>query len=430
MDVCAKSWAALGLSVALVCGGEARGDAFLSLANQRNTLPGGRGALMGGAFVALSDDTSASYYNPAGLAFIKENSIDFSASAYQVADIEYENTVKDEPFREHSELIFPNFIGATTRFSRLTMAYSYMTLDARNIYQQNRFADISTSPGGPNSYSRTYQEASTYYWVGGSAALKLGDRLSLGSSLFYYQRNIEFSTNELLQLNGGGIISINDTLKTLNTGLAGVQGLMWRDTDYSLGASVKTAMALSNRSTLLIDEVQYDPTSTQKDANGNVIPTVTNTRIKHKALNELNPTTYSFGAAWHPGNVFTLSGEVLVHEGVKSQYKDRGGFDLHTTPNYSAGMDFSAGYVDLMVGYFTNNSMYRAPDPAYSGQPVHLDFVGESGGLGWNIGSLHGQAGFVRQRGTGEAQIRNGDTSIQKVRAESDTYIMSGKLVL
>lgn len=423
--------AVLALLAALCCGARtALADPFVSLANQRSILPGGRAAMMGGAFVAIADDSSASYYNPAGLAFMKENRIEFSATAYQQATIEYEDTINEEPFVENSEGIFPNFIGGTSRFSFLTLGYSFMTLDSRNIYQQTKYNDVSDGPGLPNTYSRTYQETSTYIWTGGSAAIKLSDRLSVGSSVFYYQRNINFSSNEIQFLNGGGFINVDGTLSTLNTGLASVNGVMWREKTYSLGFALKTAMALSDRSVLIIDHLEYDPVAGERGADGAVIPVATNSRYKHKALNELNPTTYSAGFAWTPDPMFTLSTELLVHEGVKSAYKDRGGFDLHTTANYSVGADLNFHYFEFMAGYFTNNSMYREPDPEYAGQPAWIDMKGVTGGLGWNIGGLHGQAGMVRQTGDGKAQVKGGSPSIQEAHAATTTYIIAGKVPL
>ncbi len=426
----ARKFACLALGSGLACAGAASADPFVSLANQRSILPGGRAAMMGGAFVAVADDSSAAYYNPAGLAFLKENRIEFSATAYQQAEIVYEDTINEEPFVERSEVIFPNFIGGTARFSALTLGYTFMTLDARNIYQQTRYDDVSQAAGLPSTYSRTYQETSTYIWTGGSAAIKLSDRLSLGSSIFYYQRNINFSSNEIQYLNGDGFIDINGTLSTLNTGVASVNGLMWRDKSWSFGLAVKTAMALSDRSILIIDQLEYDPVSGERDTNGDVVPVAVSSRYKHKALNEMNPTTYSAGFAWTPDPVFTLSTELLVHEGVKSAYKDRGGFDLHTTMNYSVGADLNLHYFDFMAGYFTNNSMYREPDPEYAGQPAWINMTGVTGGLGWNIGSLHGQAGMVKQTGDGKAQVKGGSPSIQEAHAETTTYIIAGKVPL
>ena len=409
---------------------QASADAYQSLANQRNMLPGGKAALLGGAFVAVASDSSASFYNPAGLALIKQDRFDMSATSYANSEIVYHEAVNEDDFNERSEVTYPSFFGATTRLGPLSVGYSYMTLDAHNIYQQDKYADISTVPGAANTYSRTYQERSAYIYGGGSVALKVSDSLAIGTSLFYYQRNLEYSTHELVQLNGGGIVAINSTMKTLNTGAAGVYGVLWKQPKYSVGVSVRMAMALSDRSIMLSDTVDYDPDSPGVNDDGKPIPNIYSIQRKAKELNELNPTTYTLGTAFHPTSWFLLSADVLVHEGTKSLYKDYGGADLKMTLNYSTGMMIRLGPIELLGGYFTNNSMYRAPDSDLPGQPIHVDYVGQAAGLGFDFGGFQGYLGGTRQVGHGEAQIRNNDSTIQKVDGAVTTYMIAGNLAL
>src|SRR5690606_4814963 len=132
-------------------------NAMASQANQRGMLPGGRPAMMGGAYTAVADDSTGSYYNPAGLSFTKDPRLEVSATAYSKSTVVYDDTVNEEPFSETSESIYPSFIGATARFDWLTIGYSFLTLDSRNVYQQNGYDDISSIGGAPHSYSRTYQ---------------------------------------------------------------------------------------------------------------------------------------------------------------------------------------------------------------------------------------------------------------------------------
>lgn len=407
-----------------------KADAFQSLANQRNTLPGGRAALLGGAFTAIASDSSASYYNPAGLALIKEDRFDLSATSYRAAQLTYHEAVNEEPFNERSEVTYPSFVGATIRLGNFSFGYSYMTLDANNIYQQDKYTDMSTVAGAPSTYSRTYQERSTYIYGGGSGAYRFSDSLSMGISVFYYQRNLEYSTHELVELNGGSIVTINSTMQTLNTGVAGVYGFLWRRPSYSLGFSIRRATSLSNRSVMLSDTVEYDTESPSVNAEGEDVPTVSSVSRKANELNELNPPAYVFGGALHPWKPFLLSADVLIHEGVKNPNKDLGGADLETTVNYSLGMSLRLGPIEMMGGYFTNNSMYRKPDPSHADQPIHINYTGHSGGLGLDFGNFDGYLGGVRQFGKGEAQIRNDDATVQNVDGGSVTYIIAGNLVI
>lgn len=393
-------------------------------------LPGGRAALLGGAFTAVAADSSASFYNPAGLALIKGNRFDLTATSYASSALTYHEAVNEEAFNERSEVTYPSFVGATTRLGPMTLGYSYMTLDAHNIYQQDRYANISTEDGAVHTYSRTYQERSAYIFGGGSAALSLTDSLSVGLSLFYYQRNLENSTHELVQLNGGGLVAINSTMNSLNTGAAGVYGVLWRRPSYSIGASVRLGRSLSDRSVLLSDTVAFDPEAPATNDANQPVPGVVNVTRQAQELDELNPSTYTLGAAFHPGRWLLVAADVLLHEGTKSLHKDLGGADLQTTVNASFGVGQRLGPVELLVGYFTNNSMYRAPRAGVANQPIHIDYTGHTGGVGLDLGGFQGHVGVVRQRGQGQAQIRNDDLSVQAVDGEVTTYLISGNLAL
>lgn len=414
------STAALGICISST----AFADAFQSMANQRNNLPGGRAAMMGGAFTAVADDSSASFFNPAGLALIKESRMELSATSFRDASIIYHETVNEKPFLERSNVIYPSFFGGTSRFDWISLGYSFMTLDSRNIYQQDKYENISEVDSVANSYSRTYQESSTYVWAGISAAFKLSENLSFGSSVFYYQRNIEYTASEILSLNGGGFISIHDTLKTLNTGAATVNGFLWRRKSLSLGASVKLAVPYSNSSTLYVDRIEYlGPASGQ-------IPDKTSSVTQYGALNEMNPTTWNVGVAYRPWSWFLISADGHLHEGVKSRFKDQGGHDLHETLDYSLGTSIGGQAFSILGGYFTNNSMFREPNPEYAGQPLWINYRGRSTGMSWTIGGFSGQVGYIEQTGRGKAQIRSGDPDIQEASGTMKTFVISGKVPL
>jgi long-chain fatty acid transport protein len=418
---------ALGVVLAAAPPRPARADAWQSIGNQRNMLPGGRAAMLGGAYTAVADDATGSYYNPAGLGFVRGDRVEVSGTGYRDARTSYEGAIAGEAFEQKSTVMYPSFLGGTSRHAPLTLAYAFYTLDARNIYQRDSYDDIGEAFGSAETYSRTYQETSSYIWVGGGAALRLSPRLAIGSSMFYYQRNVEYTANELVLLNGGGIIHNTATLQTLNTGLGFVNGLLWSAGPLSLGLAVRTAVALSDRSTLQIDAVQWLPEAEGTLGQG---PTATQTRSKYKPFNELNPTTYSFGLALRPFSWLLIAGDVLAHEGVKSPYRDRGGFDLETTLNYSAGLELDFSVVALHGGVFTNNSMFAAPSPEREYQPTAIDYRGYAGGMTLNFSGFHGEFGVVRQTGDGDAQILSGSTAIQRAHGIIDTYLVSGTLPL
>ena len=125
------------LSVATLAGSlspAAFGNTYQSMGNQRNILPGGRSALLGGAYEAVADDSTAAYYNPAGLALIKERRIQLSVTGYRTATTTYEDAIDGRPFKESSSGFFPNFIGGSEQLGPIRVGYAFLTLDLDNIY--------------------------------------------------------------------------------------------------------------------------------------------------------------------------------------------------------------------------------------------------------------------------------------------------------
>jgi long-subunit fatty acid transport protein len=76
----------------------------------KNTLIGDRAATMGGAYTAIADDASGSFYNPAGLALAQGNSLSGSANVYQINRSTYKNTLGDQDWERNSENLNPNFL--------------------------------------------------------------------------------------------------------------------------------------------------------------------------------------------------------------------------------------------------------------------------------------------------------------------------------
>jgi long-chain fatty acid transport protein len=393
-------------------------------ANQRNMLPGGRAALMGGAFTALADDASGAYYNPAGLAFAKDPRIEVSTNGYRATKITYADAVAGDAFQERSQALYPSFIGGTVRAGSVTFAYAYMTLDARNVFQRHEFSDVATEDGVANSYERTQHETSNYLWAGGSLAVRLAPHWSLGTSLFYYQRTAETSTAELLRTNGGGLLAVDDTIATLNTGVATATGLVYRNDVIAIGVGARLARALSDTSNVSSGIVRYDPEGAE------AAPTVTHTDTDAPQLAELNPPTYALGLALLPSGPLTVAADLLLHEGVSSPHHDDGGVDLQTVLNYSVGLELDLGPVRVLAGQFTNESMLPEPTAGRVDQPTSIDYLGRSAGIGWDVRGFTGEVGVVQQRGSGAAQLGRGAAAIQAVDAEIISYVLSGRVPL
>jgi hypothetical protein len=399
-------------------------DVLEGQANQRQIIPGGRAAMMGGAYTALSDDASGAYYNPAGLTFSQEDGINLSTTLYRESNLIFKETINEEPFDQQSHTIIPGFIGGTKKAGDFAFGYSFITLDASNVYQQNTFENISTQDNVAKTFSRTHQESSNYVLAGGSWSYKINSNYSIGHSIYNYQRQTKSSTYQIATFNGGGTSSIFDTFETLNTGITHISGIMARSGIFSIGASAKKSYILDNNSSRIVETVLDDPIDDDEST------IVQRYDVEHKVMNEMNPTTYRVGLAILIPGAFSLSADYLVHEGVHSLYRELGGADLIQTENYSVGIEMIYGNLTLRGGAFSNNSMHAEPIEGETNQPLYLNYKGTSGGLGWNIANIQGHIGFIQQRGAGKAQVVTNSSDIQDVEAVSTLYLISGKIPL
>ncbi len=408
------------------------GNTYQSMGNQRNILPGGRAALLGGAYEAVADDSTATYYNPAGLAFIKERRLQLSATGYRNATTTYEDAIDGRPFKESSSGFFPNFIGGSEQLGPIRVGYAFLTLDLDNIYQQDRYENLTSSIGSPKSYSRTYQEKSEFTWAGTSVAARLTDHFSIGISAFYYQRTSQTSSNEVMALLDGSMSGLSNAVETLNTGSVGIFGLLWRYGSFSIAAVSKLPTPISNRTIQTYDRLEAKPFSTSS-------PIGTNSPLENSqltsgqesltTLRELDPKTHSVGVAWAPFTNALLAGSAMLHV-PKNDNNNESLPGTRRRLNLSIGGELELGPLSVIGGYFTNNSLYEAPIEGMKDQPPVIDFKGTTLGSSLNFGGLTGYLGLLRQTGKGSAQIRSDDTAIQPMSSQSVTYIISGKITL
>lgn len=408
-------------------------NTYQSLGNQRNILPGGKAALMGGAFEALADDSTAGFYNPAGLALLKEDRLQVSATGYRTAEAVYEKVFAEEPFREASSGFFPNFIGGTQKLGPMRLGYEFLTLDVENISQQDRFEDLSSAIGAPTSYARTYQEKSEYIWAGASIAMRVANRLSLGMSTFYYQRTRQLSANEVLGLRDGSLSATASALDTLNTGAVAVLGLLWRHDSFSLALVSKIPRALSNKTTQTFDRLAYQGLDAADSSVGGPLPqppVLTSGRALLRTLGELNPLTHVLGVAWTPFPKAALAASLLMHTPPGQETAESASYHTRSRFDVSLGGEIGVGPLSLLGGLFTNRSLYEPPTEGGFDQPPAIDFSGTTLGFSLNFGSLTGCLGVARQTGRGSAQVKSEDASIQTMRSASMTYLLSGKVPL
>lgn len=268
------------------------------------STPGARANAMGRAFVGLSDEATAAYNNPAGLAVLSAPEFSFE---FRQTDNEYPPLAGNESF----ELIagFPET--DSSRLSGLTFASVSVSRGRYNLnafytnqlnYRRSR-SDITTEwiksgDGVSFSYINGFDvgviRLDTY---GLSLSNRIG-RLSWGASLGVSELDLRYSYRTSLASND---ILIQDQVRSTSdhqtTKLTFVFGLMYQVSDrLSLAFSAKRLPKFS-----FTEQVYNRQQNPLPDLPENRTPTSVNFKA---------PDSYQFGAAWRPNDFWTVVGEV------------------------------------------------------------------------------------------------------------------------
>ncbi|MEM7179731.1 MAG: hypothetical protein AAF518_02380 [Spirochaetota bacterium] len=212
-----------------------------------NGLVGERAAGLGGAYTAISDDPSGTFYNPAGIAFAYDNFISISANTYTETEKRYQNVFgPGQDYVRKSSGFNPNFIGTVKSFTdKLKMGFSIISPVSESFDQADRFY-YPTTRSSLSSYRIDYTENNDLFQIGGTLGYILSDKLSIGGSLFYFNDSTKIISNQIVEGQDGSFnhISLEDRRKTL--GIIPALGVQYMPTEkVSLGLAIKRTVPLS-----------------------------------------------------------------------------------------------------------------------------------------------------------------------------------------
>ncbi len=171
--------------------------------NLQSLLIGDQAAGMGGAYTALfSDASAASYYNPAALGFINEESVSASVGVFKKFDIHYGDSADIVSASLKMNQGFFRAVPASTAAVLKTEIFDWLkpyTLAFSIIVPE--YDEFKGDLYRSESNVATLDYKIESLWVGGSIAKKLSPTQSVGLSLYYVART--FSSNEVQRSSGG-----------------------------------------------------------------------------------------------------------------------------------------------------------------------------------------------------------------------------------
>jgi long-chain fatty acid transport protein len=377
---------------------------------------GSRAMAMGGAFVGLSDDFSAQFWNPAAASQLDWITIGFYGAYYNPSS-SYEYQLDDINIayaKSYPSVLGSAYIPAT---DRLGVGLSFYMLSRFQVEWPG--AEIDTITGDPDS-----RDWSTKFWVmtfAPSVAYKMSDTFSLGLAF-----NINYGSYDLFMYKGQVDVVLELGINTIDIGaysdsgnglgLGATLGLFYKPSDmFSLGVTIRTPskITIKGRSSS------------------------TNFRTLDNATNSTTfitlPLWVAAGIAVRPAHSLTLTTDVQFSqwsalETIRTEYESQvwnvvfqqSGTDFipmywENTIQIRFGAEYRMNKVALRAGFYTDPS--PVPDETMNFHFPIVDANYVTIGLGYDGRgpSLHGvqidfgvEYGMGKERTIGPVTIDNG----------------------
>ena len=313
----------------------------------KNMLVGERAATMGGTYVAISDDSTGCYYNPAGIAYAVGESLSGSGNVMHKMKTVYSETIGTEDWVRESETLVPNYFGVLKKYKSYSFCFSYVVPEAFIEHQDLVFdSPLSTV----KKYYQSLHSEDITYLMGPSGAVRIGDSFSIGLTLYYHYRSFMRQQHYFLEETDGSYEVFYESKKQREDGVMPKIGMQW--SPWSL---LTVGMALDQ--TFLINAPSQGDFSYHSTDNstGTASLFTTMNRTKSEVKRKL-PTHLAFGVAYFPtpSQLYTVDLDYY-------QAQEKGRADIM---NYSGGTEYYINPTNAVrFGLFTNYTNFLTQIP-------------------------------------------------------------------
>lgn len=350
---------------------------WCSFSNYNSILLGDQAAGLGGAATALVGDASAAaFYNPATLARLNGATFSAAVGIYKKFDTQYgqEDNFTKASLRVNQGFFrsLPASTGNVIRLGDFVFGLSILVPDYES-YKGDLYKKDN------NSSNLTFVDESL--WVGPSISREISDTESIGITAYYTARNFTRSSTDLVYESSTTATLYTQEKTITENALVFVLGYYNQFSErWAFGASFRPkAMRIHGVATLFESNTHIDTTTN--------LLSVQNKNEPDKATRVVIPGKVTLGLSFRPDNSSLFTWDVSLHEGIS--YADleeaSSGRQVNHRAIYNVALGYEKALVEwlrLRMGFFTNYSSHREPDPALNQlQEDKVDMMGFSANI-------------------------------------------------
>ena len=379
-------------------------------AHYKNMLIGERAATMGGSYVAISDDSTGCYYNPAGIAYAVGDSLSGSGNMLHKMKTVYSKAIGTEDWVRESEALVPNYFGVLKNYKNYSFCFSYVVPEAFIEHQDLVFDNpLSTV----KKYYQSLHSEDITYLMGPSAAMKFGENLSIGLTLYYQYRSFIRQYHYFLESTDSSYEVYYESRKLREDGMMPKIGIQW--SPWSL---LTVGMAV-DQSVLLNSNFQGDVSYHNSTDNSTGTPSpLTLMNRTNSAEKRMFPLHLAWGVSFFPTPSLLYTIDLDYY-----QASEKGRADIM---NYSGGTEYYLNPTNaIRFGLFTNYTNLPLPNSSTTAPYEYLDIYGASFGYTSYSSSSSLTLGAIYTSGSGKAWLYKGLTETRKLTRESLTLVFS-----
>lgn len=401
-------------------------SASADLFHYSNLLIGPKALGLGGAFTALSDDTSGLYYNPGGLALQSSLELSGSINTFYLRNNTFEKVFGDKQFTESARGSVSSFFGLSKRISlpllgNLQVGLAFINPDA-SLSDENALIENE-----PDASVIRYHRAANIRT--GSSQVILGAARRFGKESGFGCAASYLDVDELEQIYQDVVQGPYIAESLPNTAIYSTLGQNLRTHLVLRGGGLKCGLRIGfdsglklglsyGRSEMVYQKFDYDFEINKvfTDSNNKIVQVAetdlsmlkgTLQRTVNRSMNENFVTSWPdelrIGFAYQPWKAITLVGDVVRHgpgDGSTTRVKRA------ETINFAVGNEILlANTLFLRSGYFTNKDATASRDLNSPDQrEEYMDYKGISFSTGLKLRTGDYGIHYTEQRGTGLAE--------------------------